>query len=68
MTRADRLREGILLLRHRTGLTVPQFARRIGMTESTFKSRCRNPATFRLSELWALEILGEAHGVSLMGK
>ena len=67
MKREDRLRENLLILRHRMGLTVPQFARAAGIPEGTLKQRLREPSTFRLSEVWALDKLGERYGVDLRG-
>lgn len=67
MTKAKRMQENILLLRHRMGLTVPQFADRLGLTESTFRNRYRQPADFRLGEVWTLERLGEQYGIDIRG-
>lgn len=67
MKREDRLRENLLILRHRMGLTVPQFARAVGIPEGTLKHRLREPSSFRLGEVWALERMGERYGVSIQG-
>lgn len=67
MTKEARMRENIMLLRRRMGLTVPQFAKRLGLTESTFRNRYRNPATFRMSDVWTMERYGEQHGISIEG-
>lgn len=67
MTKAARMQENILLLRHRMGLTVPQFAKRIGLTESTFRNRYRQPGTFRQQDVWTMDRLGEQYGISIEG-
>lgn len=67
MTKAARMQENILLLRHRMGLTVPQFAKRIGLTESTFRNRYRQPGTFRQQDEWTMDRLGEKYGISITG-
>ena len=67
MKREDRLRENLLILRTRMGLTVPQFAKAVGIPEGTMKLRLRDPSSFRLSEVWALERMGERYGVSVIG-
>lgn len=67
MTKAARMQENILLLRHRMGLTVPQFAKRIGLTESTFRNRYRQPGTFRWQDVWTMNRLGEKYGISIEG-
>lgn len=67
MTKAARMQENILLLRHRMGLTVPQFAKRIGLTESTFRNRYRQPGTFRQQDVWTMDRLGEQYGISIQG-
>lgn len=67
MTKAARMQENILLLRHRMGLTVPQFASRLGLTESTFRNRYRQPGTFRQQDVWTMESLGEKYGISITG-
>lgn len=65
MKREDKARENILLLRHRMGLTVPQFAKRIGLTESTFRNRYRQPGTFRQQDVWTMDSIGEKYGISI---
>ena len=67
MTKAARMQENILLLRHRMGLTVPQFAKRIGLTESTFRNRYRQPGTFRQHDVWTMDSIGEKYGISITG-
>lgn len=67
MTKAKRMQENILLLRHRMGLTVPQFADRLGLTESTFRNRYRQPGTFRWQDVWTMERLGEQYGIDMRG-
>lgn len=67
MKREDKLRENLLILRNRMGLTVPQFARAVGLPEGTLKLRLRDPSSFRLGEVWALERLGERYGIDIMG-
>lgn len=67
MTKAARMQENILLLRHRMGLTVPQFAKRIGLTESTFRNRYRQPGTFRQQDVWTMDSIGEKYGISIEG-
>lgn len=67
MTKAARMQENILLLRHRMGLTVPQFASRLGLTESTFRNRYRQPGTFRWQDVWTMDRLGEKYGISITG-
>lgn len=67
MTRAKRMQENILLLRHRMGLTVPQFASRLGLSENTLRSRCRQPGSFRMDEWWTVERLGDQYGLDLRG-
>lgn len=67
MTKAARMQENILLLRHMMGLTVPQFAKRIGLTESTFRNRYRQPGTFRQQDVWTMDRLGEKYGISIEG-
>lgn len=67
MKREDRARENIMILRHRMGLTVPQFADRLGLTESTFRNRYRQPGTFRLQDIWTMDRLGEQYGISIQG-
>lgn len=67
MTKAKRMQENILLLRHRMGLTVPQFASRLGLTESTFRNRYRQPGTFRWQDVWTMERLGEQYGIDMRG-
>lgn len=67
MTKAARMQENILLLRHRMGLTVQQFAKRIGLTESTFRNRYRQPGTFRQQDVWTMDSIGEKYGISITG-
>lgn len=67
MKREDRARENIMILRHRMGLTVQQFADRLGLTESTFRNRYRQPGTFRLQDIWTMDRLGEQYGISIQG-
>ena len=67
MTKAARMQENILLLRHRMGLTVPQFAKRIGLAESTFRNRYRQPGTFRQQDVWTMDSIGEKYGISITG-
>lgn len=67
MTKAARMQENILLLRHRMDLTVPQFASRLGLTESTFRNRYRQPGTFRWQDVWTMDRLGEKYGISITG-
>lgn len=67
MTKAARMQENILLLRHRMGLTVQQFAKRIGLTESTFRNRYRQPGTFRQQDVWTMDSIGEKYGISIEG-
>lgn len=67
MTKAARMQENILLLRHRMGLTVPQFAKRIGLTESTFRNRYRQPGTCRQQDVWTMDSIGEKYGISITG-
>lgn len=67
MKREDKVRENIMLLRHRMGLTVPQFASRLGLTESTFRNRYRQPGTFRWQDVRTMERLGEQYGISITG-
>lgn len=67
MKREDRLREDLMILRHRMGLTIPQFAQAVGIPEGTLKSRLRNPGDFRLSEVWRINRVGERHGINIEG-
>lgn len=67
MKREDVMRENILILRHRMGLTVPQFAAAVGIPEGTLKGRLQNPGDFRLSEVWRINLVGERYGINIEG-
>ena len=67
MKREDAIRESLLILRHRMGLTVPQFAEAVGIPEGTLKNRLRNPGDFRMSEVWRIDRVGEQYGISMEG-
>ena len=67
MKREDVMRENLLILRHRMGLTVPQFADTVGIPEGTLKGRLRNPGDFRLSEVWRINKVAERYGISMEG-
>lgn len=66
MTRRERIQESIHLIRRRAGLTVPQFAEAIGMSEGCFRDHYRNPDSLRLGEITAIERVGSRYGISII--
>ena len=53
-------------LQRRLGIsTQGEMAEQVGLTESTYKARLRNPARFSLEELWRVQRVGRRAGMEL---
>lgn len=66
MNKAKRVREQLVLLRERMGVSVLQLAKLSGIPEGTLKGRLRNPGKFRLEELWRLENVARTYDINLL--
>lgn len=66
MNKARRVREQLILLRERMGVSVLQLAKLTDIPEGTLKDRLRNPGTFRLEEVWRLEKVARTYDIKLL--
>lgn len=66
MNKAKQLREQLVLLRERMGVSVLQLAKLTDIPEGTLKGRLRNPGKFRLEEVWRLENVARPYDIKLL--